>query len=204
MRKWGWIWEPTYGPRWSNELYEKKEDPYHFNDSPYETEKYAHMMRLLNGRTYGSALEIGAAEGAFTQLLAPSCSSYLAIEVAEAAVARAKDRLAGYANVTFVHAALPNQMPDGKFDLIIASDVLYYFPKDVLLDLTCRFEEALEPGGLLFAQHYLGNFGQTIVGHKTHDLMKSHSVLEVIHDETVTEVGPEGKGYTITIFQKPD
>ena len=203
IRTWGWIWQPSYSASWLKNFYKRTVDPYHFDGTPYEAEKYAHTMRLLNGRIYENALEIGAAEGIFTQLLAPICTSVLAVEVADAAVARANERLRGCTNVTFIQATLPHQMPDGQFDLIIASDVLYYFPKDVVLELLARFEEGLKPGGILFTLHYLGNFGQAIVGRELHDLMKRHSTLEQTHDETVAGVGPGGDGYTVTIFRKP-
>jgi protein-L-isoaspartate O-methyltransferase len=80
-------------------------------------------MRLLNGRLYENALEIGAAEGIFTQHLAPICTSLLSVEVADAAVAQANERLRGGTNVTFIQATLPRQMPNEQFDFIIASDV---------------------------------------------------------------------------------
>jgi protein-L-isoaspartate O-methyltransferase len=203
IRTWGWIWQPVYSAGWLKKFYKKSADPYHFDNNPYEAEKYAHTMRLLNGRIYEKALEIGGAEGIFTQMLAPICTSLLAVEVAEAAVERANERLRDNTNVTFIQATLPHQMPNGQFDLIIASDVLYYFPKDVVLDLLTRFEEGLKPDGILFTLHYLGNFDQAMVGRELHDLMKRHLKLEQTHDETVAGVGPGGSGYTITIFRKP-
>lgn len=205
MRGWGWIWQPAYGHKWLNDFYENTVDPYEFDGTPYEDEKYNHTLGILGKRKYGRALEIGAAEGVFTERLAPYCSSLVAVEVADAAVARAKERLASCPSVTVVQAALPNQMPDGQFDLILASDVLYYFPKDVVVKLLKIFESRLNPGGTLFTLHYLGDFRQTLLGRDVHDLMKSQSTLEQIHDETVDGVGPrEAKdGYTITVFRKP-
>lgn len=203
LRNWGWIWQPTYSHHWLNEFYTNTVDPYHFDGTSYEAGKYEHTMRLLAGRRFANALEIGAAEGVFTKILAPLCTSLLALEVADAAVARARERLAGCDNVTIVQAALPNQMPDGRYDLIVASDVLYYFPQDVVLELLARFEERLLPGGVLFVLDYLGDFRQSMLGRDVHVLLKKHTTLEQTHDETVAGVGPGGEGYAVTIFMKP-
>ena len=114
-------------------------------------------------------------------------------------------RLKNLSNVTFVQAALPHQMPEGLFDLIVASDVLYYLPKDVLFESLDCIETGLMPNGHLFALHYLGDFGQPMRGRDVHDLMKKYLKLEIIHDETMFGEGPKAEnGYTITIFKKPE
>jgi SAM-dependent methyltransferase len=203
MRAQGWIWQPTYGYRNLNELYDTAVDPYHFTTNPYEAGKYAHTMQLLSGRTYDAALEVGAAEGVFTEMLAPICQSLVALDIAEAAVARGRQRLAQFSNVKFIQAALPQQMPDGYFDLIIASDVLNYFPKDVLIDVLHLFAERLVPGGMLFALHYRGSrYNWPIDPVEVHELLKTFSQLEVIHNEVVEGVGPAGDGYLVTILKK--
>jgi SAM-dependent methyltransferase len=203
MRAKGWIWQPTFGYRNLNELYDAAVDPYNFTANPYEAGKYAHTMQLLSGRTYDAALEIGAAEGVFTEMLAPVCRFLVAIDIAEAAVARGRQRLAQFSNVKFIQAALPHQMPDGYFDLMIASDVLNYFPKDVLIDVLHLLAERLVPGGMLFALHYRGSrYDWPIDPVEVHELLKTFSQLELIHNEVVEGVGPAGDGYIVTILKK--
>ncbi len=202
MRGWSWIWQPTVTHRWLNEYYAKTEDPYNFASSPYEAEKYAHTMRLLGGRTYERALEVGAAEGVFTEILAPHCREVLAIELADAAVARARDRLAHLEHVRVIQGTLPEDMPEGPFDLIVASDVLYHFPGDVLTDFADQMDAALMPGGTLFALHYLATPNTPIDGGRAHALLKRHLKLELVHEETVQNVGPRGGGYMVTILRK--
>jgi SAM-dependent methyltransferase len=203
LRKWDWLWQPTYGRKWSERFYSDAVDPYAFGSSPYEIGKYQHTIRLLSAaRPYERALEIGAAESVFTEMLAPLCRSLTAIEMAEAAVVRARDRMERHTHVTVIHGALPNEMPDDMFDLIVASDILYYFPSDVLVQLIKEFERRLNPDGTLFCLHYLGDFGQTVHGSETHELLKRHTSLKQVHDETVSGVGPGGKGYIVTMFRK--
>jgi chemotaxis methyl-accepting protein methylase len=42
---------------------------------------------------------------------------------------------------------LPEETPEGSFDLIVASEILYYFTEEVMLAALRRFEEELAPGG---------------------------------------------------------
>jgi len=203
MRAWHWIWQPTFSAQYLEKFYEKKEDPFKFDTNPYESEKYAHTIGLLEGSTYRQALEIGASEGAFTELLAGICDKVLAMEISALAVERARERLGALPNVSVVQAALPNRMPEGMFDLIVASDVLYYLPTDVLLESLGCIEDRLLPGGRLFALHYMGDFGQPVLGREVHELMKTHLNLEITHDETVFGQGPKAeKGFAVTIFRK--
>ena len=199
MRSWGWVWQPIFGHGHLNKYYEK-EDPFNFA-SPYEIGKYQHTIQLLKPKTYKRALEVGAAEGIFTEMLAPLCEEVLGVEVAEAAVERAQARLQAFPHANVVLAALPADMPGGKFDLIILSDVMYYFPKDVTSDLIARFESALSPNGILFSLHYLGGFGTPITGAQVHEIMRDIMSAKIIHEERVPKVGPGGKGYDILIFQ---
>jgi protein-L-isoaspartate O-methyltransferase len=203
MRNWSWIWQSLYSPKFLKKFYEQQEDPHNLQ-SPYETEKYAHCLRLLGGKTYRNALEVGAAEGIFTKLLAPHCASVLAIELVDIAVERAKLRLKNVTNVSFIQASLPGEMPDGSFDLIVASDILLLFPKDVLKIVIARFEEALEPDGILFCLNYLGEIGASSTVHNVEKLLKNSEALEVTHEETVADVGPGGKGYSVIILKKLD
>ena len=203
MRRWGWVWQPVFSHQYLNKFYEGKEDPFNFA-SPYEIGKYEHTLRLLEGKTFRRALEVGAAEGIFTEMLAPVCEELIGIEVADIAVERALQRLSHLPQVKFLQAALPNDMPDGTFDLIIVSDVLYYFPKDVLTDLLRAFERSLEPGGMIFSLHYRGRIGAPILGDEVHDLMKQVLSLSLSHEERVKDVGPNGDGYNVLIFEKSE
>jgi 2-polyprenyl-3-methyl-5-hydroxy-6-metoxy-1,4-benzoquinol methylase len=202
MRMWEWVWQPVFSQRYFDKFYEQ-EDPFDFDSNPYETQKYATTLDLLKGEHFDNALEIGAAEGTFTEKLAPLCISLLAIEMAEPAVKRARERLKKFSHVTFSQAALPHQMPSGPFDLIVASDVLYYLPHDVMTASLDAIEAELMPGGIFFAIHYMGDFGQPMNGREVHDIMKKRYNMKVVHDETVFGEGPKASnGYAITIFRK--
>ncbi|MGC9452280.1 MAG: SAM-dependent methyltransferase [Oceanipulchritudo sp.] len=203
LRNWHWIWQPVFGDRWLNGFFADRVDPFRFENNPYEAGKYAHTLRVIGGRRYGRALEIGTAEGVFTRLLAPYCEALTGIDVSEVAVERARQRLAEFPHVEIRQAMLPVDLPAGPFDLIVASDVLYYLPVDVLRQMIPRLAQQLAPGGLPFALHYLGNFGQHTMGRVVHERLHACPGLELVHEETVEHVGPAGAGYTLTLLKRP-
>ena len=55
-----------------------------------------------------------------------------------------------------VSATLPDDLPDGEFDLVVASEILYYLPADALAATLAWLDAALVPGGHLVAVHWSG------------------------------------------------
>ena len=90
-----------------------------------------------------------------TERLAARCDTLVAVDVAQAAVDAASARLAGRPGVDVRRASLPEAWPEGTFDLVVASEVLYYFDRATLGDaLLPGLVERLRPGGLLLAVHW--------------------------------------------------
>ena len=87
-------------------------------------------------------------------MLADRCDELLAVDVSERAVAAASERLSGQGHVRVERRTLPEEMPAGPFDLIVASEVLYYFPGEEMLAVLRGFERELAPGGALLAVHW--------------------------------------------------
>src|SRR5918994_708944 len=103
-------------------LYEQSPDPWAFETSPYERRKYERTLSVLQGqqRAYRTALEVGCSIGVFTAMLAPLCNELWAIDVSERAVAAARERLAGFPHVHVERRRLPEETPEGPFDLVVA------------------------------------------------------------------------------------
>ncbi|HET7478964.1 MAG TPA: SAM-dependent methyltransferase [Rubrobacteraceae bacterium] len=135
-------------------LYSESRDPWGFETSEYEKKKYERTLEALGGRHFGRALEAGASIGVFTEMLAPYCDELLAVDLSEKALAVARERLSGQQHVRIEQRTLPEEMPRGPFDLIVASEILYYWPREVVLRGLRRFEEELAPRGLLVAVHW--------------------------------------------------
>lgn len=142
------------GRDYFEDLYERSSDPWNFETSSYERRKYERTLQAIKGRRYKRALEVGSSIGVFTAMLAPFCEELLAVDASKRAVAIARARLAARDNVHVQRRTLPEEMPVGQFDLVVASEVLYYWPREVVLQALRRFEAALTPGGLFLAVHW--------------------------------------------------
>jgi len=160
---------PSVPAAYFDELYAKDPDPWDFASSDYEAAKYADTLANLPDRRFVSALEVGCSIGVLTQSLAERCDRLLAIDVAEAALTAARDRCAGLAGVTFEKRRIPEAWPDGKFDLILFSEVLYYLSKAEIRDTARIARHSLIPGGAVVLVHWSGDTGGTITGDQALD-----------------------------------
>ena len=144
----------TVGPAYFEGMYAASPDPWGFQSRWYERRKYAVTMALLPAERYRDAFEPGCSIGVLTAQLARRCDRLLACDGAAAAVAAAAARNAGYPNVTVEQRSLPRDWPAGDFDLIVFSELLYYFGDDDLQEVLNRAAGALRPGGTLVAVHW--------------------------------------------------
>lgn len=111
--------------------------------------KAASLMQSVQQGRFRNALEIGCAEGAFTEMLAPCCESLVAVDFAPHALERTRQRLRG-SHVTFQQLDLRRDPLPGTFDLIIVMDVLdCIFRPAILRRVRNRLVDAMEPGGYL-------------------------------------------------------
>ena len=116
-----------------DDLYRRDPDPWDFATSDYERDKYADSLAALGDRRFDRALEVGCSIGVFTAALAARCRELVAVDVSPAAVAAARERTARLAGVAASsQATLPEDMPAGSFDLIVCSEVLYYWDARLL------------------------------------------------------------------------
>ncbi|QIN78989.1 methyltransferase [Rubrobacter marinus] len=186
---------PRLRSEYFENLYSASPDPWGFETSPYERRKYERTLEVLQDRRYGRALEVGASIGVFTEMLAPLCDELLGVDVSEKAVSVARQRLRKYSHVRIERRELPEEMPEGPFGLILASEVLYYLPREVMLETLARFEDALAPGGRLLAVHWRKETETyPLQGDEVHGLLVGNSRLHV--RETIVE--PE---YRLDLFE---
>ncbi len=177
------------------ELYAASPDPWNFETSDYEREKYRHTLSVLGDRRFRRALEAGSSIGVFTRMLAGLCEELLAVDVSEKAVEAARERLKGFEHVRVERRTLPEEMPAGPFDLIVASEVLYYFPREEMLAMLDGFETVLAPGGALIAVHWRRETRTyPLQGDEVHGLLAAHTSL------TLTESVAE-PDYRLDLFE---
>jgi predicted TPR repeat methyltransferase len=183
------------GREYFDELYARSRDPWGFETSEYERNKYVRTLSVLAQRRYRRALEVGCSIGVFTAMLTPQCDELLAVDVSEAALTVARQRLADFPNVRLELRSMPEETPQGPFDLVVASEVMYYWPEDVMLSALGRFEEVLAPGGSLLAVHWRKETKTyPLQGDEVHDLLLGHTRLA----NTTTIVEPE---YRLNLFE---
>jgi predicted TPR repeat methyltransferase len=176
-------------------LYAQSDDPWNFETSEYERTKYERTLEALGGRRFGSALEAGASIGVFTEMLADRCDELLAVDVSERAVAEARKRLSGREHVRVERRTLPEEMPEGLFDLIVASEVLYYFTREAMLAVLGAFERELAPGGALLAVHWRRETRTyPLQGDEVHELLREHTRLQ--NNKTIVE-----QDYRLDLFE---
>lgn len=160
-------------PDYFEQLYREKGDPWEFASSPYEQAKYRHSLQALPKENYANALEIGCSIGVLTRLLADRCSALLAVDVSQTALAEAAERCADAPNVTFARLQFPQDPVEGGFDLIVLSEVIYYWDLTDLAHAAETLCRVLEPGGDLLLVHYVAETDYPLGGDNATEAMQS-------------------------------
>jgi cyclopropane fatty-acyl-phospholipid synthase-like methyltransferase len=168
----------------SREFFEAKyranRDPWNFSSSTYELNRYEEIMRLLGDRKFNHAFEPGCSIGVLTERLAARCGHLVAMDISPTAVAMARQRCAQYPNVTVVQGALPEDLPRNTFDLIVFSEIGYYFERGVLPGLRDLLVERLVRSGVFVGVHWLGRSADHLLtGDEVHEVLRSTSFLKM-------------------------
>lgn len=159
--------------------YAAEADPWAFATSRYERERYQTIVRALGGRRYKRAFEPGCSIGILTRDLADLCDRVEAIDISSSAVARAQERCFGLDNVKIAQGKLPDAVPPGSFDLIVLSEIGYYFAPEALLEIACQLMARLTIKGVLLAVHWLGQSpDHQLTGDEVHTLLGSIPGIE--------------------------
>lgn len=135
-------------------MYRDTEDPWSLTRRWYERRKYDLTVASLPSPRYRRAFEPGCSVGELTRRLAARCDALLACDRVEAAVETARHRTRDLAHVEVRRMLLPEEWPEGSFDLIVLSELLYYLDATALDQLLERVVAVLEPGGTLVTVHW--------------------------------------------------
>lgn len=157
-------------PGYFDERYAADPDPWNFAGSPYEQAKYAATLAALPRPFYAAALEVGCSIGVLTAALAERCDALLALDVAEAALDQARTRCRDRSGVRLLRARVPGEWPEGRFDLILLSEVVYYLDAGDVAALAERVRAGLAPGGDVVLVHWTGETHYPLTGDEAADL----------------------------------
>jgi SAM-dependent methyltransferase len=137
-------------------------DPWDFESSAYERDRCVRLLKMVAGRHYTRALEIGCGAGYLTRLLAPHADQIVALDISETAIDRARALSAGKASVEFRVANIMDYEPqvDGPWDLILFSDTICYlgwlYPFFDVAYLAVQLFDDTRSGGRLLLSNSMG------------------------------------------------
>ena len=166
-----------------DEVYAAKDDPWEFTTSAYERAKYADTIDHLPRVRYNFGLEIGCSIGVLTLQLAAHCKHLLSVDVSERALAQARARCAGLPHVRVERLGIPDEEPHGTFDLIVVSEVAYYWSRLDLDRAMGMLAAHQKTGGHLMLVHWtppVHDYPQT--GDEVHSAWLARREWHVLHD----------------------
>lgn len=165
-------------------LYDADRDPWGYETSAYEQRKYERTLAALPARPIGRALEMGCSIGVFTAMLAERCAALLAVDFSERAARLAQLRTRRLPHVRVERSDLHRRLPVGPFDLIVCSELLYYWSADDVVETITRIERALAPGASLVAVHWRDSDpAAPLSGDEIHELLAEGTALRHAHSE---------------------
>ncbi|HWA67764.1 MAG TPA: SAM-dependent methyltransferase [Mycobacteriales bacterium] len=160
----------TLHQEYFDRMYATSADPWSLDSRWYEQRKYAITMAGLSRPRYRYAFEPGCSVGVLSAQLATRCDSLLAADVAPAAVAATRARLADAPGAAVEVMNIPAQWPVGSFDLIVLSEVGYYLSPDDLDALVARAVGSLDRDAELCLVHWCHPVADyPMLGDEVHD-----------------------------------
>lgn len=154
-------------------IFASEADPWAFESSAYEREKRSATMAALDRRQFGSAFEVGCANGLLTRELTPRCKSLLAVDVSSKALDRARVRLSGCDHVEFIKGNVPHDWPVRTFDLIVLSEVLYFLSAEEVALTSKKARKSLGPEGTCLLVNWTGPTDLPLDGHDVVNLFEA-------------------------------
>jgi SAM-dependent methyltransferase len=181
--------------RYFEQQWDATDDPWDQVGRFSEQRKYDLTVASLPLLRYRRAFEPGCATGSLTARIAARVETVLAWDRHPRAVAATAQRCASLANVTVELGQLPT-WPDGPFDLVVLSEILYYFDLEAIDDIVGQAWDHLEPGGHLVACHYRPFVAEHAVG--------GDEVHERLHDGRWRRpVEHHEADFVLEVFERP-
>jgi len=188
---------PTLRPEYFDSLYTEDLDPWKFATSPYERGKYTLTLNAMPKPRYRSALEVGCSIGVLTRSLASRCDAVIAIDAAQTPLAEARRRCADLSGVRFEQMFVPEQWPDGVFELILLSEVVYYLSPEDVARLASRVTRSLSRGGSVILVHWTGPTNYPLSGDEAATLF-----IERIQTTCVLKRGDRYRQFRLDVLSR--
>lgn len=147
-------------PEKLREIYAVGDDPWGFRTSEYEQAKFRATRASLPRSFYASALEIGCGNGELARHISPVCGRYTGIDAVEKAIEAARRAVP---TGRFYRSFLPGALPEGSYDLILLSEILYFLDADGLSSLAGQIADR-GAGADIVCVTWLGPTGNPLSG----------------------------------------
>ena len=167
------------------DMYAANPDPWGFTDRWYEQRKYALTLAALTRPRYRAVFEPGCSIGVLSAQLALRCDRLVAVDLVPSAVEQARTRLrelpAGAAEVEVrPWDATTEAWPDGPFDLVVLSEMVYYLDAGQVTRLMRDTVDHLSEDGEVVLVHWRPRVPEyPLTGDEAHTLARSTLGLEV-------------------------
>ncbi|MEJ7636164.1 class I SAM-dependent methyltransferase [Aeromicrobium sp.] len=172
-------------PSYFEDMYAAAPDPWHLAERRYEARKYVLTIDSLPRARYRRAFEPGCSIGLLTSAIAARCDFVLATDAVDTALDEARTRNRG-PHVELRVGRVPQDWPDGTFDLIVVSELMYFLSMDDRHEVIRRSVNSLDADGHIVMVHWRHPFDvATCTGDDVHAEMTAFSTLErlVRHEE---------------------
>jgi O-antigen/teichoic acid export membrane protein/SAM-dependent methyltransferase len=136
------------------EQFHRRADPWDHEVNPLERNRHRLEIDMLDavggGKRFEKALEVGCAEGLFTEKLEERCESLLAVDISPVALGRARARRDWGEGVRFAEWDLRVDPMFEAYDLIVVIHTLEYLRSPLALRRARqKLVDGLRPGGYL-------------------------------------------------------
>jgi 2-polyprenyl-3-methyl-5-hydroxy-6-metoxy-1,4-benzoquinol methylase len=155
-------------------MYQRNRDPWKFASSEYELKRYQNIYTLLRHKRYQSIFEPGCSIGVLTKKLAFLGNEIRGVDISPTAISIAQHRCAHLKNVFFECQALENCTINNKTDLIVLSEIGYYFHATEWMNIIERLVANSSPKLMILASHWLGvSQDHCMAGDEVHHIINS-------------------------------
>jgi len=132
-------------------------DPWNYETSSMERERFTKQTELLDAvrgdRVFTSGLEIGCAEGLYTEVIAARCKTLQVLDFSPTALERTQRRREWPDAVRFDTFDVRNDRIPGTYDLIVIAGVLEYFSRpSTFYKVRANLCAALRSGGIMLLE----------------------------------------------------
>jgi len=180
------------------DIFAGDDDPWSLGSSAYEASKFEHTIAVLADRRYAAALEVGCAHGVLTHRLAPLCADLLAIDIADGAIAYARARCEDRPQVRFERLAFPGQTPaTGPLDLVLMSEVVYYWSHADIATAGAWLRTQVAPGGRILLVHWTGETDYPQTGDAAVEAM-----FAALNDAVTVEHAERTESYRLDLWTR--